>query len=313
MDPEAIARSIVSLAKDAKKPIVTAFMGEKGVKGARGILQDNSIPSYQYPEDAISALDAMLSYGRWREKPEKQYQHFEADTHSVREVFASVAKQHRYDLIENEAREILKAYGFRLPENRIAKTTNGAVRAASEIGYPVVMKIASPDVLHKSDMGGVRVGLENEAMVEEAFFDITSKIQLRQPEARILGVMVQEMIPQGREVILGITRDMQFGPMIMFGLGGIYVEVLKDIAFRIAPLSVESADAMIREIQSFPLLRGVRGESPSDIAGIRDALLRLSQMAVDFPEIIEADINPLLVCPEGQGAVAVDARITIHE
>jgi acetyltransferase len=313
VDPEAVAMSIVSLAKDTDKPIITAFMGGKGVRGARKVFQNHNIPTYEYPDDAISALDAMLSYRRWREKPARQYQRFEADTTRVREVFASIIKQHRHDLIESEAREILKAYGFRLPANRIARTTNEAVSAASEIGYPVVMKIASPDVLHKSDMGGVRVGVEDEAMLKEAFFDITSKIQLRQPEARILGVMVQEMIPQGREVILGITRDIQFGPMIMFGLGGIYVEVLKDVAFRIAPLSVESADAMIREIRSFPLLRGVRGEAPADIKGIRDALLRLSQMAVDFPEIIEADVNPLLVCPEGQGAVAVDARITIQE
>jgi acyl-CoA synthetase (NDP forming) len=224
-----------------------------------------------------------------------------------------VIGQHRHALIESEAREILRAYGFRLPESRMARTTKEAVKAASEIGYPIVMKIASPDVLHKSDMGGVRVRLEDDAMVEEAFFDITSNIQLRQPQARILGVMVQEMIPQGREVILGITRDMQFGPMIMFGLGGIYVEVLKDVAFRIAPLSIENADAMIREIQSFPLLRGVRGEAPADIEAIKDALMRLSQMAMDFPEIIEADVNPLLVCAEGQGAVAVDARITIQE
>jgi len=313
VDAEAVARGIVSLAKDADKPIITVFMGERRVRGARKILQDHAIPSYNYPENAITAIDAMLSYRRWREKPERQYRHFEADTRRVREVFASVVKQHRHDLIESEAREILKAYRFRLPESRIAKTTKGAVRAASEIGYPVVMKIASPDVLHKSDMGGVRVGIENEAMVEEAFFDITSNIQLRQPEARILGVMVQEMVPQGKEVILGITRDMQFGPMIMFGLGGIYVEVLKDVAFRIAPLSVESADAMIRDIRSFPLLRGVRGEPPADIDAIRDALLRLSQMAIDFPEIIEADINPLLVRPEGLGAVAVDTRITIQE
>jgi acetyltransferase len=313
VDAEAVARVIVRLSKDADKPIITVFMGEKGVRGARMIFQDHNIPTYDYPDDAISALDAMLSYRRWREKPARQYRQFEADTKKVRQVFASVIKQHRHDLIESEAREILKAYGFRLPESRIAKTTKGAVRAASEIGYPVVMKIASPDVLHKSDMGGVRVGLEDEAMLEEAFFDITSNIQLRQPEARIIGVMVQEMIPKGKEVILGITRDMQFGPMIMFGLGGIYVEVLKDVAFRIAPLSVESADAMIRDIRSFPLLRGVRGEVPADIEGIRDALLRLSQMAVDLPEIIEVDINPLLVCPEGQGAVAVDARITIQE
>ena len=313
VDAQAVARAIVGLAKDADKPIMTAFMGEKRVRGARKIFQDHAIPTYDYPEDAVAALDAMLRYRQWLEKPEEQYQRFEANTSKVRKVFASVIKQHRHDLVENEARQILTAYGFRLPENRIARTTNEAVAAALEIGYPVVMKIASPDVLHKSDMGGVRVGLETGAMVEEAFFDITSNIQLRQPKARILGVMVQEMIPQGKEVILGITRDMQFGPMIMFGLGGIYVEVLKDVAFRIAPLSVEEADAMIRDVRSFPLLRGVRGEAPADIEGIQDALLRLSQVAIDFPEIIEADINPLLVCPEGQGTVAVDARITIQE
>jgi acetyl coenzyme A synthetase (ADP forming)-like protein len=312
-DPEAVARAIVALAKGSDKPVMTAFMGEKKVRGARRILQDHAIPSYDYPEDAIAALDAMLRYRRTQEQPERQYQHFEADTDSVRRIFATVIGQHRHDLIENEAREVLRAYGFRLPESRMARTTKEAVKTASEIGYPVVMKIASPDVLHKSDMGGVRVRLENDAMVEDAFFDITTSIQLRQPQARILGVMVQEMIPQGKEVILGITRDIQFGPMIMFGLGGIYVEVLKDVAFRIAPVSLEEADAMIREIRAFPLLRGVRGEAPADIKGIREALLRLSQMAMDFPEIIEGDINPLLVCPEGQGAVAVDARMTIQE
>ena len=313
VDADSVARSVVKLAKDADKPIMTAFMGGRRVREARKILQDHAIPSYGYPEDAIRALDAMLYYRRGREQPERQYQHFEADTRKVRQLFASVIRQHRHDLIESEAREVLKAYGFRLPESRIARTTKEALKTASRIGYPVVMKIASPDVLHKSDMGGVRVRLENEAMVEDAFFDITSNIQLRQPGARILGVMVQEMIPQGKEVILGIIRDIQFGPMIMFGLGGIYVEVLKDVAFRIAPLSVEEADAMIREIRAFPLLRGVRGEAPVDIQGIRDALLRLSQLAIDFPEIIEGDINPLLVCPEGQGTVAVDARITVQE
>jgi acetyltransferase len=313
VDSRAVARSIVKLAKGTDKPIMTAFMGEQGVREARKILQDNAIPTYDYPEDAVRALDAMVSYRRWREKPQRQYRYFDANIPKVREIFTSVIGQHRHSLIESEARHILKAYGFRLPKSRIARTTKEAVAAASEIGYPVVIKIASPDVLHKSDMGGVRVGLETDAMVEDAFFDMTSSIQLRQPEARILGVMVQEMIPPSREVILGITRDIQFGPMVMFGLGGIYVEVLKDVSFRIAPLSVESADAMIREIRSFPLLRGVRGEAPADIEGIRDSLLRLSQMAVDFPEIIEADINPLLVCPEGQGTVAVDARITIQE
>ena len=313
VEAEDVARGIVKLAKDADKPIMTAFMGEKRVRGARKIFQNHGIPTYDYPEDAVAALNAMLRYRQWLERREREYRSFEANTDKVRKVFASVIKQHRHDLVESEARQVLSAYGFMVPESRISRTTQEAVLAASEIGYPVVMKIASPDVLHKSDMGGVKAGLENETMVKEAFFEITSAIQLRQPRARILGVMVQEMVLQGKEVILGITRDIQFGPMIMFGLGGIYVEVLKDIAFRIAPLSVEEADAVIRDIRSFPLLRGVRGEAPADIEGIRNALLRLSQMAMDFPEIIEADINPLLVRPEGQGAVAVDARITIQE
>ncbi len=313
VDPKAVAQTIVKLARDVEKPIVTSFMGEKSVREARSILQGHAIPGYDYPEDAVAALDAMYTYSRWRETPEGEYRHFKADTSEVRKIFASVIKDHRHDLIETEARNVLKLYGFELPKSRLARTTQEALKAASDIGYPVVMKIASPDILHKSDLGGIRVGLENNRMVEEAFFDITSSIQLQQPEARILGVLVQEMILDAREVVLGINRDMQFGPMIMFGLGGIYVEVLKDVAFRIAPLTLDHADTMIREIRSFPLLRGVRGEPPADIEGIKDALLRLSQMAVDFPEIIEADINPLLVRSEGQGVVAVDARITIHE
>jgi acetyltransferase len=312
-DPEAVARHIVERAKERRKPIMTALMGKMKVQTARKLLQEHAVPSYDYPEDAIAALDAMVSYERTKEAPEGEYRQFGVDGAKVRQVFASVIEEHRHDLIESEAREVLKAYGFRLPESRIARTTQEALKTASEIGYPVVMKIASPDILHKSDMGGVRVGLKDEGMVEEAFFDMTSKIRLRQPGARVLGVMVQEMIPMGKEVILGITRDIQFGPMIMFGLGGIYVEVLKDVSFRIAPVSVQEADAMIREIRAFPLLRGARGEARADIKGIREALLRLSQLAVDFPEIVEGDINPLLVLPEGKGAVAVDARLTIQE
>ena len=200
VDPDAVARKIVGLASHANKPIMTSFMGDKRVRGARRILQDHGIPTYDYPEDAIRAVDAMLCYRQWLEEPDRQYERFEVDTRKVRELFASVIKQHRHDLVESEAREVLKAYGLRLPESCIARTTEAAVRAASEIGYPVVMKIASPDVLHKSDMGGVRVGLETDAMVEEAFFDITSNIQIRQPEARILGVKhAGSMIEMGGE------------------------------------------------------------------------------------------------------------------
>lgn len=306
------AEAIVELAKAADKPIITSFMGERKVRPGRTIFQANGIPTFGYPEEAVAALNAMFRYQQWLDQPEKQYEFMEAALPKVRQVFASVIEQKRSDLIEVEARGVLEAYNFKLPKNILVNTTQEAIEAASEIGYPVVMKIASPDVLHKSDMGGVRVELESKRMVEEAFFDITSNIRQRLPNARILGVLVQEMVRGGKEVILGITNDIQFGPMIMFGLGGIYVEVLKDVSFRIVPVSVEDADAMIREIRSFPLLRGVRGEPPADLSAIKKSILALSQMALDFPEIIEADINPLLVRPQGGGAVAVDARFTIQ-
>jgi acetyltransferase len=307
------AEAIVALAKTADKPIITSFMGERKVRPGRTIFQENSIPTFGYPEEGVAALNAMFRYRQWLNEPEKALESVEVSLPTVRQIFASVIHQKRSDLIEVEARKVLKAYHFTLPKNILVNTTKEAVKAASAIGYPVVMKIASPDVLHKSDMGGVRVGLEDAGMVKDAFFDITSNIRQRLPNARILGVLVQEMVQGRKEVILGISNDIQFGPMIMFGLGGIYVEVLKDVAFRIVPVSVEDADAMIREIRSFPLLRGVRGEPSADLLAIRKSILALSQMALDFPEIIEADINPLLVRPDGEGAVAVDARFTIQE
>jgi acetyltransferase len=192
-------------------------------------------------------------------------------------------------------------------------TSREAVLAAKKIGYPLVMKIVSPDILHKTDVGGVRVGIENARQVKDAFFEITSKSRQYLSSATILGVSIQEMVAGGKEVILGVTKDPQFGPLIMFGMGGIYVEVLQDVSFRIAPLSVEDADEMIREIHSFPLLKGVRGEQPTDLAALKEYLLRLSQLVTDFPDIVELDINPLIVKAEGEGAFAADARITLEE
>jgi len=228
-------------------------------------------------------------------------------------VFAKARKNNLLKLGEEEAREVISSYGFKVPKNILALTSRAAILAAEQIGYPLVMKIVSPDILHKTDVGGVRVGIENAQQVQEAFFEITSKSRQYLPSATILGVSIQEMVAGGKEVILGVTKDSQFGPLIMFGLGGIYVEVLKDVSFRIAPLSVRDAEEMIREIHSFPLLRGVRGEQPTDLAVLREYLLRLSQLVTDFPDIVELDVNPLIVKAEGEGAFAVDARITLEE
>ena len=183
------------------------------------------------------------------------------------------------------------------------------VKAADEIGYPVVMKIVSEDIIHKSDAGGVRVGLQTSEEVSTAFKEIMERVKEYKSNARVKGILVQQMIVSARETILGSKHDPIFGPLIMFGLGGIYVEVLKDVVFRLAPINEREAINMISSIRTSKILRGVRGQKASDINSLVDCLLRLSQLVTDFPEIIEFDMNPLLVLDEGKGACAVDVRI----
>jgi acetate---CoA ligase (ADP-forming) len=173
------------------------------------------------------------------------------------------------------------------------------------------MKIASPDILHKTEVDGVRVNLHNDKQIRETFQQLTASVQAKMPQAEITGVSIQEMVQGGKEVIIGMTRDPQFGPLIMFGLGGIYVETFKDVAFRIAPLTEKDAEDMIREVKAYPLLMGVRGEKPVDIETIKQTLLTVSQMAMDFPQISELDINPLKIFPKG--GVALDARLALTE
>ena len=198
-----------------------------------------------------------------------------------------------------------------MPKSKLATTADEAVQSAEQIGYPVVMKIASPDILHKSDIGGIRVGVTGAANVRDAFDLLVYRATRYMPDAQIWGVQVQEMVTGAKEIIIGMSRDPQFGPVIMFGLGGIYVEVLKDVTFRIAPVSVQEAQEMISEIRSYHLLQGVRGERASDVEAIVDCILRISQLVTDFPEIVELDINPLLVREAGAGAVAVDMRLVL--
>ena len=214
-------------------------------------------------------------------------------------------------IIGSDAMNILAEYGFVVPKTGFAETGREAAILAESIGFPVVIKISSPDILHKTDVGGVKLGLRNGAEVERAFEEVVASAHRFMPSALITGVTVDQMVPQGKEVILGMAKDQDFGPMLMFGLGGIYVEVLKDVAFRIAPITRREAASMISEIRAYQLLRGVRGEEPSDIQSIIDSLLKMSQMVIDFPEIIEMDINPLMVMTNGKGAVAIDSRISI--
>jgi acetyltransferase len=229
----------------------------------------------------------------------------------VHQVLDRIRAEGRATAGDTEAKDILAAYGVPLPKSMLAKDVDKAVAAAQSIGYPVVMKIASPDILHKTDIGGVKLNLNSESDVRDAFDLIYYRATRHMPEATIWGCQVQQMVKGGREVIIGMNRDPQFGPLIMFGLGGVYVEALKDVTFRVAPIDRREAREMLGEIRAYKLLRGVRGEKQSDLEAIADTLVRVSQLATDFPEIVELDINPLLVFPAGQGVLGLDMRLAL--
>jgi acetyltransferase len=311
VDVEEAARAVIDVARMIDRPILTSFMGKKRVEASAKLLLKHGIPNYSYPEEMVASLNAMYRYHLWLNKPEKQFPENNGEREQAVRIFEKARRERRDRLYEMEVHEVLRAYGFNQPKSLFSRTSEEAIASAVSIGFPVVMKIVSPQISHKSDIGGVKINLSTKKDVENAFFDITTRVRNILPSAHIEGVLIQEMVPKGKEVIIGITSDPQFGHMIMFGMGGIYVEVLKDVAFRIAPLSREDAHEMIRETKSFPLLRGVRGEAEADIGAIEKSLLVLSQMASDFPQIIEADINPLLVRDRGEGIVAIDARFTI--
>jgi acyl-CoA synthetase (NDP forming) len=308
---EETARAVGELSKKYDKPIFGAFMGEATINKGVKILNQHQVPNYPVPERAVAAMGAMLHYRRWLECPPLQLETFEMDRDTIRRVLDEVKADGRLQIGDAEARAVLQACGVRVPASELAANPDEAVRIADEIGYPVVMKVASPDILHKSDIGGVKLGISNPTDVRDAFDLITYRASRYMPDAQIWGCQVQEMVTGGREVIIGMNRDPQFGPLMMFGLGGIYVEALKDVTFRVAPFSRREAKEMINEIRSIQLLRGVRGEPPVDMDAIVDTLLRMSQLVTEFPEIVEFDINPLIVYETGRGVVGVDMRLVL--
>lgn len=308
---EETAQEVARLSKLYDKPVVGCFMGEEKVSAGIEILTREQVPNYQFPERAAAALKAIYDYRLWLERPAPEVRQFDVDRERVRATFAKVREEGRNTLGDAEARNIAEAYGLRVPKSKLATTPEEAVQFADEIGYPVVMKIASPDILHKSDIGGIKVGVTGASDVRDAFDLLVYRAQRFMPDAQIWGVQIQEMVTGAKETIIGMNRDPQFGPMIMFGLGGIYVEVLKDVTFRIAPVTAQEAREMVGEIRAHHLLEGVRGERASDIDAIVDCILRISQLVTDFPEIVELDVNPLLVREAGAGAVAVDMRLVL--
>jgi ATP-grasp domain. len=267
------------------------------------------------PERAVAAMFGLASYRELREYVAKVLEHmeiFDVDRERALEIIEEAKKQNRRVLLEHEAKDVVKSYGVPVAPTKLATSEDHAIEIARRLGYPVVLKIASPDITHKSDVGGVIMNLKSDEEVAEAFRTIISNARRYAPTASIHGVVVQRMVPKGREVIVGATKDPTFGHIIMFGLGGIYTELFKDVSFRLAPLSLYEAREMIAETRAYTLLRGFRGEPPADINSIVNTLLRVSKLVTDVPEIVEMDINPLFVYEEGAGVVAIDVKIVIE-
>ncbi|MFN2226151.1 MAG: acetate--CoA ligase alpha subunit [Anaerolineae bacterium] len=309
---EATARVIGELARDLDKPVLACFMGRGQVEPGIQILNRYRVPNYPVPERAVAALAAMMQYRRWCENPPLNVETWDVDRERVQAVFDRARAEGRVTIGDAEAREILAAYGFPTPRTALARDADQAARMAGEIGFPVALKIASPDILHKTDVGGVRLNLTTADEVREAYDLMIYRAMRYVPGADIWGCLVQEMIVGGKEIIVGMGRDPHFGPLMVFGLGGIYVEAVQDVAFRLAPFDRREAQEMINEIKCINLLRGVRGERPSDLQALAESLLRFSQLVTDFPEIVEFDVNPLTLFEEGRGVMGIDMRLILE-
>ena len=309
----ATAQAIVEIREqNSGKPLVAVFMGGESVEEARNHLKRNGILCYDFPDDAIRTISALYTYARFLKEPENPPVRFrDVNPKRVREILDSVRKDRRVVLLSNEAADVVEAYGIQSPESKVAKTAEMAAEYAEELGFPVVLRVVSPDIIHKTDVGGVVLNLKTTEEVRNAYDGILTGVARFMPRARIHGVMVYHMVPRGREMIIGMSQDVQFGPLVMFGLGGIYVNFLKDVSFRLAPLSEPEAREMMEETKAYALLKGIRGEPPSDTEALKNTILRVGQLVWDFPEIVEMDINPVIVYGWGEGCIALDVKMTL--
>ncbi len=294
-----------------QKPLMCSFMGAKDVASGIQILQEHGIPHYVLPEWATDAMEDAVRYRLWRDRKRTRTRiHEDVDRNKAAEIIKRASDGY---LIEPLALKVLAAYGLPVVPSELTQTADEAVAAADQLGYPVVLRVVSPSIVHKFDVKGVMLNLRNAEELRAACGEMRAAILQKYTTGDIAGFLVRRMIPAGKEVILGLSRDPVFGHVIMCGLGGIYVEALKDVTFRITPISEATATRMINSLRTAAVLKGLRGEAPSDIPAIEDCLKRLSQMATDFPDIAELDINPLIVHPAGQGCHVADVRIRIQK
>jgi acetyltransferase len=309
------SRAIANIRKTRNKPVFAVYMGGKGLAQGAGVLREAGLPVFAFPEPAVKALAGLVAYSAARRRLSKNEAAIlpgSIPNRSVKSLFARVLQERRLVLLGSEAAGVAEAYGIPAVPVRLAKTAAEAVKTAGLLGYPVALKVASPKIQHKSDVGGVQLGLEKDEQVSAAFQKIMDNVGLMMPGTPIYGVEVQKMMPAGHEVIIGMVRDVKFGPLLAFGLGGIYVNLLKDASFRLAEgLTITQIREMIRETKAYQLLSGYRGGRPGDISALESFLTRVAQLSLEFPEITELDFNPVLAYPEG--AAALDVKITISE
>jgi acetyltransferase len=311
---EGTANIIPGAVRGLGKPVACSFMGAKDVTTGVEMLRRQGIPNYPFPEDAVLALagaERLSSMLEMSDREEVEFGDHEVDKARKLIAEALAGRDEKY-LTQSECRPLLECYHFPLLFSRMAANAAEAADIVKDFGRPVVMKIMSPDVVHKLDAGGVLLNVQGSDAAFKAYEQIIANVRRTMPAADIRGVLIEEMARKGVEVILGATRDPRFGPLLMFGLGGSFVEVFKDVTFRLAPMWRASARRMIRQIRAFKILTGVRGAAPSDLEAIENVLLRLSVLVSDHPEIAELDINPLIVHAEGQGCSVADSRIMLR-
>ncbi len=315
-EPEETARTIVRLNKNyPQKPLMAVYMGGKALAQGRNYLTDNSVPTFTFPEPSIQSLRGMIDYKEYLEKPkfaeELSLDHI--DKEKVRQTLDNVFADRRVVLLGHEASEVMSAYGIPVSKTHLAASEEEAVEISKKLGFPVALKISSPRIAHKTDVGGVAIGLQSEKEVIKSYNKILESVRYYLPDAPIYGIEVQDMVGEGVEVIVGMSRDIQFGPLVVFGLGGIYVNLIEDVSFRLASALTarEEVEKMITETKAYQLLKGYRGKKPADINALIDTIMRTARLVSDFREITEMDINPVRV--HTSGSTALDVKITIEQ
>ena len=306
-----VAKAIMQIkAEHPEKPVVGVFM-TKNEFFSQIADMDVNIPFFQFAEEAVDGLARLNAQRKWLARPEGKIASYPVDRSRVEALFAAAKSENRAELTTRESLDVLDAYGVRVCKAGFAKTEDEAVAIADSIGYPVVMKMTSKTTSHKTDVGGVRVNLGSAEELRANYRDLVEKLREKGLLEGLEGVIVQEMVKSSRELVCGVATDPQYGPMVMFGLGGVFVEVMKDVAFNLAPLTDQDAHDMVRSVKAFKLLEGARGTKPADINKVEEILLLLSQLVTDYPEVVELDINPLMISDKTGEAIAVDGRIKI--